>query len=129
MISERTFQQVLRYLIAGGAGMIFYYIPLYVLTEFVGVWYLFSAAVGAVLSFLVNFILKKFWAFGNDDRLTMRRELAHYLVLSVVLVVSNLGALFLLVEFARLPYLFAQVLLSTVLTPVAFLLTRRIFVR
>jgi len=109
--------------------MVAYYVPLYVLTEFAGVWYLLSAAVGAALGFSVNFVFKKFWAFGNNNRLTIRKEFTHYLVLSVALVAGNLGSLFLLVELARLPYLFAQVMLSAVLTPISFLLTRRIFVR
>jgi dolichol-phosphate mannosyltransferase len=67
--------QLLRFLLAGGVGLLLYYGLLYTLTEWAGVWYLFSAIIGFVACYSVNFTLHRKWTFASNSPALMERSL------------------------------------------------------
>lgn len=116
-----------RFLVAGGVGVGMYYATLYILTEFVGVWYLISAVIAFGLNWAVNFTLQKLWTFQNRRKETVGKESFHYVSMMLGILISNTGLLYVLVEHANLQYLVAQVILTLMLAPVSFLLSCKIF--
>jgi putative flippase GtrA len=119
--------QVIRFLLGGGAGVLAYYAVLYGLTEWCGVWYIASAGVAWVVNWTLNFTIQKFWTFRNRDRATVRRQLLCYFLMALGFLVTATTALYALVEWGGLHYLVAQVLIMTVTSTISFFVTRRIF--
>ena len=119
--------QVLRFISAGGLGVLLYYSILYVLTDVAGVWYIASATIAFIVNCASNFGLQKFWTFKNKGIKNVTRQASQYLTMSIVFFAINLVLLYGLVEYARLWYLTAQALLTILLTTTSYFVSRRIF--
>src|SRR3989344_8825421 len=102
--------QVVRFCIAGAAGVIAYYGALYGLTEYLGVWYVTSAVVGFILNTGLNFTLQKFWTFQNKETHMVSRQLVRYVAMLVSLLIGNTVFLYLMVEYLQMWYIGAQVI-------------------
>lgn len=87
--------QVVRFCVAGAAGVIAYYAALYGLTEYFGVWYVISAVIGFILNTGLNFTLQKFWTFQNKETHMVRRQLVLYVAMTVSFLVGNTVFLYL----------------------------------
>jgi dolichol-phosphate mannosyltransferase len=120
-------QQRLRFVSAGVPGVLLFYITLYTLTEVVGLWYIGSAVIAAVINYTSNFLLQKFWTFKNKTTHNVRQQASKYLGLAITLHILNLLLLYSLVEYIHLWYLAAQAIVSAVLTVISYFASRRIF--
>lgn len=107
--------RVLRYLAAGGMGAATNLATLYALTEFFHVWYLFSSIIAVSVSFIVSFILQKFWTFRSMDLDRVPVQLPMHLSLSFANLVLNTVLMYLLVDYIHLWYMLAQVIVAGVL--------------
>src|SRR3989344_1307889 len=123
---QRLFE-IMRFLAAGSIGVMLYYTLLYALTDLAGVWYMLSAVIASVVNWTSNFILQKFWTFGDRGTQGMHRQAGQYSFLAGGLFAGNLALLYLLVEYARLWYLGAQVIVTMILTVISYFVSRRIF--
>jgi len=121
------FGQVVRFCVAGAAGVIAYYTALYGLTEYLGVWYVLSAVIGFILNTGLNFTLQKFWTFRNKETHMVGRQLALYVVMMVSFLVGNAVFLYLMVEYLHMWYIAAQVILTAVISALSFIISGRIF--
>lgn len=119
--------QLLRFIGAGGIGVSLYYLTLYTLTEFAGVWYLISAVIASILNFSSNFVFQKFWTFKNKRLRTIPDQALQYAVMTAAFFVLNIGLLYVLVESFQIWYLAAQVIVTIVITTMSFYLSREIF--
>jgi putative flippase GtrA len=63
--TDSTHIQLFRYLLVGGAAFIIDIGSLYFFTEFLGIYYLFSAAIAFILGLLVNYVLSISWVFNK----------------------------------------------------------------
>ena len=106
-MNKQRFSQILRFLVGGGVGVFAYYLTIYTLTEFAGVWYVISAIVAFVLNYAINFILQKFWTFKNKDTKNVSRQLTLYFGMALGFLVTNTALLYVFVEYVHLGYLVA----------------------
>jgi len=120
-------RQVVRFCVAGAAGVIAYYAALYGLTEYLGVWYVISAVIGFVLNTGLNFTLQKFWTFQNKETHMVGRQLVLYAAMTVSFLIGNTLLLYLMVEYLHLWYIGAQVILTIVISVLSFIISGRIF--
>lgn len=119
--------QIVRFSIVGAVSVFTYYTLLYGLTEFVAMWYVLSALVAFVGYYLVNFLFQKFWAFRNKDKKYIKRQLAQFTVMAVGNWILNTFLLYVLVEYAHMWYMFAQAILTIVVSIIAYFALRYIF--
>ena len=126
-LNKQRFSQILRFLVGGGVGVFAYYLTLYTLTEFAGVWYVISAIVAFVLNYAINFALQKFWTFKNKDTKNVSRQLTLYFGIALGFLLTNTALLYVFVEYVHLGYLVAQLILTFLLTIASFVITRKIF--
>ncbi len=124
---QLSYTQIIKFLVAGGLGIILYYIVFYSLTEWAEVWYVTSSIIAFILNTCLNFILKKFWVFQNKDGHAFSRQLINYWFLAGTILAVNTMGLYALVEYAHVWYLLAQVILTVILTVGSYLISRRIF--
>ena len=120
-------RQVMRFYVAGAAGVIAYYAALYGLTEYLGVWYVTSAVVGFTLNTGLNFTLQKFWTFQNKETHMVSRQLVRYVAMLVSLLIGNTVFLYRMVEYLQMWYIGAQVILTVVISILSFIISIRIF--
>jgi len=116
-----------RFCIAGAAGVAAYYGALYGLTEYLRVWYVWSAVVGFVLNTGLNFVLQKFWTFQNKEMHMVGRQLVLYVAMTIFLLVSNTLSLYLMVRCLHMWYIEAQMILTVVISILSFIISGRIF--
>ena len=105
----RSFR-ALRYLFAGGSAAAANIITLYVLTEFMHVWYLLSSILALIVGFALSFILQKFWTFRNMPLNRVQVQLPLHILLSLFNLVLNTIFLYALVEWAHTWYILAQLI-------------------
>lgn len=104
--------RVLRYIAAGGMGAVANLGVLYVLTEFLHVWYLFSSVIGVCSGFAVSFVLQKFWTFRNMALDRVHVQLPLHLLLSLSNLVLNTFLMYVLVDYVRIWYMLAQIIVA-----------------
>jgi len=102
--------RVVRYLTAGGISAATSLSLLFVLTEFFGVWYIFSSVIATSTAILVSFTLQKFWTFRNMPLDQVHVQIPLHIFLSLANIAINASALYVLVEFVHLWYVLAQVI-------------------
>jgi len=119
--------QLIRFCFSGGAGVVAGYVTLYALTEFAGLWYLFSSIAAGLVNGGINFFLEKFWTFKNKDTGVIYRQAGLYTLVRLALFGADVGLLYLLVEYAHIYYLVAQVGITIILSLASFVLCRKIF--
>lgn len=119
--------RIMRFLAGGGIGVSAYYITLYSLTEFTGMWYVASSIIGSILNYGINFILQKFWVFRNRNTRDISRQIVIYFLAQIGFFLTNILLLYLLVEHTHIHYLVAQLILTVLLTIASFVITKKIF--
>jgi dolichol-phosphate mannosyltransferase len=119
--------QITRFLISGGIGTVVYFLTLYLLTEFAGVWYIASSVIAFLLNSATTFVFQKLWTFKNRDSVEVPKQLFLYTSLRVGLLATSTTLLYALVEYAHIHYLVVPILLMIPLTIVSFILTKKIF--
>ncbi len=124
---KELFSQGWRFCISGGAGVIAGYITLFTLTEFAGLWYIFSAIIASIVNGGINFFLEKFWTFKNKDTKSIYKQAGWYASVRILLFFLDIGLLYILVEYFGLHYLIAQIIITVLLSIVSFICCRIIF--
>ena len=89
--------QFARYIVVGGLASVVDFGSLYLLTQFVGLYYLISAALAFLLGLVTNYCLSRLWVF---DRRTMENAALEFLVFAVIGVVG-LGSNEVIIWFVR----------------------------
>ncbi|MCX6753876.1 MAG: GtrA family protein [Candidatus Nomurabacteria bacterium] len=120
--------KVVRFLVSGGIGVIFGFITLYSLTEYVGLWYILSAAITFVLSDVLGFILKKIWVFEDKNIKVIQKQIFLYIILSITYLITNTGLLYVLVEYLQIQYIISQIILTSILSFPSYFISRYIFI-
>lgn len=82
--TENVILQLFRYGFVGGAAFVVDYATLFVLTNNVGVQYLWSAAIAFVLGLVANYLLSISWVFRNRGDLSRWQEFLFFAVIGVV---------------------------------------------
>jgi len=73
------YRQIVKYLISGASAASVTLGGLFVLTHFLGLWYLLSAIISFIAAFFVSFFLQKYWTFCDHDRDFFYGQMALYL--------------------------------------------------
>ncbi len=115
-------KKLLRFLISGTSATSVDIFLLFYLTEFIGLWYLYSSLFSFTASFFVSFFMQKYWTFeDNRQSLKTKQMLMYFLVAGSNLMINSLGIVF-LVEFFAVYYLLAQLIMISVLGIASFLI-------
>ena len=125
----RRYNRVLKYISAGGTAAAIDLGALYVLTDFAGFHYLFSATTAFLLAFGVSFTLQKFWTFGDKSLERIHAQLTLYLTIAVANIFVNVGLMYLFVDIFGVWYLLAQIIAGAIMACYGFLLYRYVIFR
>ncbi len=126
MTRERLLELV-RFCMVGGVSLALDYAILYALTEWAGVWYLYSSAISFSVTVVFNYWLCVVYVFKGAAKQTWRRAIIFFATGAVGLVLNQL-CMWLFVSVAGLHYLIAK-LGATVIVTIWNYLTKRKAVR
>lgn len=98
---------------------------LFVLTEFAGLWYVFSAVVAFAVTFVVAFLLQKHWTFKDGSGAYVRQGTS-YLLIGLANMVLSVALLYVCVDILGFWYLGSQVCIMGVLAFASFLANRHV---
>ena len=66
----------IKYCVGGGFAFLADLSLLYVLTEYFGFWYLWSATLSFIISAIVNYAIQKLWTFKDKNKAVTKQLLA-----------------------------------------------------
>lgn len=116
----------LRFLISGAVAAVADIGSLYLLTDFIGLWYLNSAILAFMISLVVSFSLQKFWTF-NDQRIDseiVRKQGLAYIMLAIVNLLANTSLMYVFVDVLKWHYLVSQIIAGILIAISSFLIYR-----
>src|ERR1700732_2682384 len=120
---------LVRYLFAGGTGLATNLAVLYTWSNSFGWYYLFSVALALLVSFMVSFVLQKFWTFQDRAVHHLHHQAAKYFIVFIASFISNLALMYVLVSTLGVWYVLAQILTSGLLAMVSFFIYKnKIFI-
>lgn len=120
----RKYEQVFKFLIAGGIAFSVNIVTLYFLTDILRVYYLVSTVLAFLVTFNVNFVLQKFWTFREHSRDTLHVQLPLYLGMQVVNLSLNAALMYTFVEYFHVWYIFSQTIITLALSVISFFINK-----
>jgi putative flippase GtrA len=103
-----SLMRIMRFVLSGGTATLVNLITLFVLTQYLGIWYLYSSIMAFGASFFVSFSLQKFWTFGENSRDRMQAQAALFLGVMLFALSLNTVLIYMFVELAHAHYLLGQ---------------------
>jgi putative flippase GtrA len=98
-----------RFAFSGGIATLTDIILLYILTEYLNIWYLVSSVFSFLVGSLTHFTISRYWVFQNLEKSYWRQYASFFLIHLGGLIINVLG-LYLLVEFVGIYYIIAKLL-------------------
>lgn len=102
--------QMQRYFVVAGIGYVFDFGTLYVLTEYLHLFYLVSAGISFCIGLAINYVLSTKWVFGQDGRHSMAKSLTLFTLVGLGGLGLNTAFMALFVQILGLNYLVAKVI-------------------
>jgi predicted glycoside hydrolase/deacetylase ChbG (UPF0249 family)/putative flippase GtrA len=121
-----TIAQIARFGIGGTTAAAVHVGLLFALTEYVGLWYLYSVVAGWGAALVVNFTLQKYWTFGERTQSFFSHQIALYTVMQVASVLINTSLMYVAVDILYQPYVLSQVVIILFLACLTFLVSQRV---
>ncbi|MHB8973878.1 MAG: GtrA family protein [Pirellulaceae bacterium] len=107
--TDNTAVQFLRYGFVGGIAFVADFASLFVLTDSLGLWYMYSAAVAFLVGLTTNYALSVAWVFNRRTILNRTAEFAVFGILGVLGLGINQVGLYALTEGIGLHYLVSKI--------------------
>jgi putative flippase GtrA len=125
--NEKTFQQLIKYIIVGMTSFITEWSLLYIFNKVLQVWYLYANSIAFVVVFWLNFLMNRIWAF--QSRQNFKKQILLYGILFIInLNVSN-AVMYWLHEIIGLDVMLAKVFAVGLVVSWNFILYKKVIYR
>ena len=125
-LSSKLFKQLFRFGIVGGLAFLIDSGVLFVLTEYLNVYYLVSSVISFIVSLIFNYILSILWVFDVKKKQTIK-EIGLFVILSVIGLGINQVVMYVGADILHIYYMLCKVI-STFIVMVYNFITRKIFI-
>ena len=122
--TDDVFVQIIRYTFVGGVAFIIDFSSLFVLTEFVSIHYLISAAIGFLLGLTTNYLLSIIWVFSRRTLKNRWHEMVIFAAIGIIGLGLNEFFIWFFTEQFKVHYLGSKIV-STILIYLWNFLARR----
>lgn len=106
--------QLFRYTLVGGVALIFDFGLLFILTEYLNIYYLVSAAIAFLLGLTINYLLSVRWVFEKRSAKSKHVEFVIFALIGIVGLALNEFIIWFFTEIVNTHYLYSK-LISTAL--------------
>ena len=125
-IYSKLFKQLFRFGVVGFTAFLIDAGVLYVLTEYLHVYYLVSSVISFIVSLAYNYILSIFWVFDVKRKQTYK-EVLLFAILSVIGLGVNQLVMYLGVDLLNIHYMLCKII-ATIIVMVYNFITRKIYI-
>ncbi|MCE5214340.1 MAG: GtrA family protein [Methanobacterium sp.] len=87
--TDKTSIQFLRYIFVGGVAFIVDFGSLYILTDYLAIYYLISAAIAFILGLITNYLLSISWVFNRHTFANKPFEFGVFAVIGIIGLILN----------------------------------------
>lgn len=122
---KKLINQFLKFGVVGVIAFIVDYLSLYLLIEFLNVYYLISSIISFLLSIIVNYILSIKWVFDIKKKQSFK-DVIIFTLLSAIGLLINLLVMYLSVEVFKIHYMIGK-LIATFIVMIWNFVTRKMF--
>jgi putative flippase GtrA len=112
--TNNTLIQLFRYGFVGGTAFVVDFSVLYLLTEYLNVYYLLSATISFILGILVNYVMSIIWVFKYRNFSKKIYEIAIFIIIGVLGLGLNLVIMWFCTEILFIYYIYSKII-STVI--------------
>ena len=84
---------------------------LWILTDFIGVYYVISAGIASGLGAVVGFTVLRYWAFESKDQ-SIGPQAIKYALVSLLILLLNMGGIYLFTDFFEIKYMISKIITS-----------------
>lgn len=123
-INIGTFHQFRKYVTTGLMSFCLEMSILFVLTNYLKIWHIYSNTISVVIVFWFNFLLNRYWSFKSRGRLT--RQLILYGILFFINIAASNGIMYLLTDIAGVHYLVSKIVSVGMIVVWNFLLYKKV---
>jgi len=113
---------LVRYLIAGFSAAGTNIGLLYIFTDILNIWYLYSSILSFLIAIWVSFFLQKLWTFGDKKVEGVRGQFLKYMAVAIAGILINTLSMLLLVDALHLWYILAQIITGGIIAAINFLM-------
>ena len=106
---KKIISQFFKFGVVGVIAFIVDYLSLYLLTEFLNVYYLISSIISFLLSIIVNYILSIKWVFDIKKKQSFK-DVIIFTLLSAIGLLINLLVMYLSVEVFKIHYMIGKLI-------------------
>lgn len=103
-----SYKQVIKYVISGGVAAVVLFGTLIFFHEWLGFWYIYASTIAFICSLLTSFTMQKFWTFRDVEKSNVQKQFLVFFMVSLVGLILNTTAMYILVEVFEVWYLIAQ---------------------
>ncbi len=125
-IHSKLFKQLFRFGVVGFTAFLIDAGLLYVLTEYLHIYYLISSIISFIVSLAYNYILSIFWVFDVKKKQTYK-EVLLFAILSVIGLGVNQLVMYLGVDLLNIHYMLCKII-ATIIVMIYNFITRKIFI-
>ena len=122
---KKLISQFFKFGVVGVIAFIVDYLSLYLLTEFLNVYYLISSIISFLLSIIVNYLLSIKWVFDIKKKQSFK-DVIVFTLLSAIGLLINLLVMYLSVEVFKIHYMIGK-LIATFIVMIWNFVTRKMF--
>ncbi|MFX1396065.1 MAG: GtrA family protein [Promethearchaeota archaeon] len=109
LTSKHNLYQFIKSGIIGSIGAVINLLVLYVLTEYLYVYYLISETIAFIVASIHNYFLNKIWTFKEAIKDRIVSKYIQFLIINIIGLMINLLVLFILVEHFHFWYIIAEI--------------------
>jgi putative flippase GtrA len=113
--TDRTTIQLFRYIFVGGAAFIVDFGSLFILTDFLGVYYLISAAIAFILGLLANYILSVNWVFNRRTVENRTFEFGIFALIGIIGLGLNEVIIWFFTDNLQMYYLYSKIISAVII--------------
>ena len=113
---------LLRYLVAGITGASTQIGLLYVFTDIVGLWYIYSSLLAFLIAIIISFTLQKFWTFADGEIKKAHYQFAYYMGVAVLGIFINTIFMYIFVSIFGIWYILAQIITGGIIAVFNFIM-------
>lgn len=123
---KELINQIIKFTVVGGVAFIIDYSLLYILTEYLDVYYFISSIISFIISLAVNYVLSIKWVFSVNKKQTYE-DILLFIFLSVIGLIINQIIMYIGVDILDTYYMITK-LIATIIVMIWNFITRKIFV-
>lgn len=123
---NKLINQILKFGVVGGVAFLIDYLLLFVCTEFLHIYYLYSSIISFTVSVIFNYIASVKWVFEVDENRNRKKEFILFIVFSVIGLGINQVIMWGMSDKLHIYYMFSKIVATAVVMCWNFI-TRKLF--